>query len=54
MLARPSIEPTTTRVPTFARIRLPVMGDTSTTGEDKQRRADEGAVLLVALATDEG
>ena len=47
------IGPPTTQVPDLARIRRPVVDVTSVTGEEKQRRADEDAALLAALAADE-
>ena len=46
-------DPTTTQVPDLARIRRPVVDVTSIAGDVKQRRADEDAALVVALAADE-
>jgi RNA polymerase sigma-70 factor (ECF subfamily) len=44
---------TTTRVPELARIRHPVADVISAASDGKQRRADEDAALVSALATDE-
>lgn len=48
-----AIRPSAAQVPDLARIQRPTVDVTSVAGEAKQRRADEDAALVAALAADE-